>query len=75
MTIAPLELIDQCIGKVVTILMNDEAKEFRGKLLGYDDFVNVVLEKVTERVGEKEYNSDKIFLNGNNIVMLVPGEK
>ncbi|ODQ63609.1 hypothetical protein NADFUDRAFT_28183 [Nadsonia fulvescens var. elongata DSM 6958] len=45
--ILPLELIDKCIGsKIWAILKND--KEFSGTLVGFDDFVNMVLEDVTE---------------------------
>ncbi|KAJ1750877.1 RNA-binding protein lsm5 [Coemansia sp. RSA 989] len=43
----PLELIDKCIGSRIWVMMKSE-KEFVGTLLGFDDYVNMVLENVTE---------------------------
>ncbi|KAJ2023264.1 RNA-binding protein lsm5 [Coemansia sp. S610] len=51
-------------------------KEFVGTLLGFDDYVNMVLENVTDETSgtSKKVNQlDQILLNGNNICMLVPG--
>lgn len=52
-------------------------KEIVGTLLGFDDFVNMVLEDVTEfeitPEGRRITKLDQILLNGNNITMLVPG--
>jgi len=52
-------------------------KELVGTLLGFDDYVNMVLEDVTEYesspTGMKEIHRDQILLNGNNICLMVPG--
>lgn len=52
-------------------------KEIVGTLLGFDDFVNMVLEDVTEYEstpeGRRITQLDQILLNGNHITMLVPG--
>jgi len=52
-------------------------REFTGKLLGFDDFVNMVLEDVTEyentSEGRKATQLAQTLLNGNNICLLVPG--
>ena len=52
-------------------------KELEGTLRGFDEFVNMVLEDVTEyeqtAVGRRETKLDQILLNGANICMLVPG--
>ena len=72
----PLELVDKCIGSRIHIIMRSE-KEIVGTLLGFDDFVNMVLEDVTEfemtPEGRRITKLDQILLNGNNITMLVPG--
>ncbi|KAJ1890441.1 RNA-binding protein lsm5, partial [Coemansia sp. IMI 209127] len=69
-------LIDKCIGSRIWVIMKSE-KEFVGTLLGFDDYVNMVLEDVTEfeTAGEsrKVNRLEQILLNGNNICMLVPG--
>lgn len=75
--ILPLELIDKCIGKQITIILKGD-KEFEGTLTGIDDFVNVVLENVDEidvsADGTRKVVTrlDAILLNGNNVVMIVP---
>ncbi|KAK4981827.1 hypothetical protein LTR66_009678 [Elasticomyces elasticus] len=43
----PLELIDKCVGSRIWVIMKGD-KEFSGTLLGFDDFVNMVLEDVIE---------------------------
>lgn len=72
----PLELVDKCIGSRIHIIMRND-KEIVGTLLGFDDFVNMVLEDVTEfeqtSEGRRITKLDQILLNGNNITMLVPG--
>jgi len=72
----PLELIDKCIGSKLWIVMKGD-KELVGILRGFDDYVNMVLEEVTEYEmtpeGMKTTKLDQILLNGNNICILVPG--
>jgi U6 snRNA-associated Sm-like protein LSm5 len=43
----PLELIDKCVGSRIWVIMKGD-KEFSGTLVGFDDYVNMVLEDVTE---------------------------
>lgn len=69
----PLELVDECIGSKIWIIMKGD-KELIGTLRGFDDFVNMVLEDVTEfettPTGMKEIHRDQILLNGNNICLV-----
>lgn len=52
-------------------------REVVGTLKGYDVYVNMVLEDVTEyettSQGLVKNRLKKILLNGNNVAMLVPG--
>ncbi|ORX78843.1 like-Sm ribonucleo protein [Anaeromyces robustus] len=72
----PLELIDKCIGSRIWVIMKGE-REFVGTLSGFDDYVNMVLEDVTEYEdtpqGRKITHQEQILLNGNNICMVIPG--
>ncbi|TPX34901.1 hypothetical protein SmJEL517_g02567 [Synchytrium microbalum] len=72
----PLELIDKCIGSRIWVIMKGD-KEFAGLLTGFDDYVNMVLQDVTEieltSQGRKVTKLKEILLNGNNICMLLPG--
>jgi U6 snRNA-associated Sm-like protein LSm5 len=81
------ELIDKCIGSKLWIILKNE-KEFVGTLRGFDDYVNMVLEDVTEYTSHPSASGgpplpsaprvvvnklEQILLNGNSIAMLVPG--
>jgi U6 snRNA-associated Sm-like protein LSm5 len=72
----PLALIDKCIGSRIWVLMKGD-KELVGTLRGFDEYVNMVLDDVTEfevtRTGRKEIALDQILLNGANICMMIPG--
>mmetsp|Transcript_27872 Transcript_27872/g.52794 ORF Transcript_27872/g.52794 Transcript_27872/m.52794 type:complete len:84 (+) Transcript_27872:231-482(+) len=74
--VMPLELIDKCIGSRLWVIMKN-SKELCGTLRGFDDYVNMVLDDVTEYTmvdGVKEKTKlEQILLNGNNIAVLVPG--
>uniref|UniRef100_A0A8C4RWQ5 U6 snRNA-associated Sm-like protein LSm5 n=1 Tax=Erpetoichthys calabaricus TaxID=27687 RepID=A0A8C4RWQ5_ERPCA len=69
----PKPLVDKCIGSRIHIVMKND-KEIVGTLLGFDDFVNMVLEDVTEfeitPEGRRITKLDQILLNGNNITMV-----
>ena len=51
--------------------------ELVGTLRGFDEYVNMVLEDVTQYditpTGRKETKLDQILLNGNNVCLMVPG--
>ncbi|KAH0600292.1 hypothetical protein MHUMG1_01288 [Metarhizium humberi] len=71
-----VELIDKC-PQVRELYTGEEANselEFSGTLVGFDDYVNMVLEDVTEFDYSGTHTKlPKILLNGNNICMLIPG--
>lgn len=75
-SLLPLELIDKCIGSKIHILLKND-KEIVGTLLGFDDFVNMVLEDVTEYEmtpeGRRITMLEQILLNGNSVTMMIPG--
>ncbi|KAL0642724.1 hypothetical protein Bca4012_041014 [Brassica carinata] len=71
----PSELIDRCIGSKIRVIMKGD-KELVGVLKGFDVYVNMVLEDVTDEItaeGSRVTKLDQILLNGNNIAILVPG--
>ena len=69
--LVPLEILDHTIGSGVRILRT--SKEFVGKLVGFDDFVNMVLENVVEICDGKESAPiKKMLLNGTLITMISP---
>ncbi|QQP55376.1 U6 snRNA-associated Sm-like protein LSm5, partial [Caligus rogercresseyi] len=67
-------MVDKAIGSRIHIIMKGD-KEIVGTLLGFDDFVNMVLEDVTEfestSEGQRVSKLDQILLNGNILRWLV----
>jgi U6 snRNA-associated Sm-like protein LSm5 len=74
--VMPQELLSKCIDERVWIIMKN-SREVVGTLKGYDVYVNMVLENVTEyektSQGITKNKLEKILLNGNNVAVLVPG--
>lgn len=74
--VMPLEVLDKCIGSRIWVIMKGD-QELVGTLRSFDDYVNMVLEDVTEYEvtpeGKRPIKLDQILLNGNNIAILVPG--
>lgn len=74
--VMPQELLSKCVNERVWIIMKN-SREVVGVLKGYDVYVNMVLEQVTEyertSQGVVKNNLEKILLNGNNVAVLVPG--
>lgn len=75
MTVLPLELLDKCIGSKLWVVMKN-GNEFVGRLAGFDDYVNMVLEDVEEfeAMGDVYVGAKvgTILLNGNGIHMMIP---
>ena len=76
--ILPLALMDKCVNSKLWVIMRGN-QEFVGKLQGFDDFVNLVLEDVIEytydEAGERHATQleSSILLNGNAVTFMVPG--
>jgi U6 snRNA-associated Sm-like protein LSm5 len=72
----PLALVDRAIGHRVHVILRGD-KELVGTLLGFDDFVNMVLDDVTEFETTADGTIRKtklkqILLNGNSVALIVP---
>ncbi len=70
----PLDVIHKSLDKDVLVLLKRGA-EFRGKLIGYDIHLNVVLadaELVQEGETIKKYG--KIVIRGDNVLAISPVE-
>lgn len=75
----PLELLSSSLGKPVWLITRD-TKEYTGTLLGFDEYVNVVLEEAIEyeRIEGGLFSEEvigKVLLNGNSVEIIVPGGK
>jgi U6 snRNA-associated Sm-like protein LSm5 len=78
--ILPLEVVDKCIGRQLWVIMKGE-KEFYGKLRGFDEYLNMIMDDVKEfafsgtgRERQLLSRHKNMLLNGAHICMIVPGE-
>ncbi|KAF4700638.1 RNA-binding protein lsm5 [Perkinsus olseni] len=73
----PLALVDKCVGSRIWVIMRGD-RELVGTLRGFDDYVNMVLDDVTEYTmlpdgGKRVDKIESILLNGSSVALLVPG--
>lgn len=70
--VVPLKLLENSLNKKVSLLLKDN-RILEGKLVGYDDFMNMVLEETEETVeGGTTKRLNTVILRGNNVVSITP---
>jgi len=67
--VMPLALLEKSIDKRISLLLKD-GRVLEGKLTGYDDYMNMVLEDTEERTPEQERRLGSVVLRGNNVVSI-----
>ena len=76
----PLDLLQNAIGSQVLVELKGNRK-LRGKLRGYDQHVNLILEDADEIVFNEELNEETIevihtvIVRGDNVVIVSPPPK
>lgn len=69
--VMPLALLEKSLNKRVTLLLKD-SRTLEGRLVGYDEFMNMVLEDTEERTVDKTRKIGSVILRGNNVVSISP---
>ena len=67
--VMPLALLEKSMDKRISLLLKDN-RVLEGKLTGYDDYMNMVLEDTEERSQEQERRLGTVVLRGNNVVSI-----
>ena len=67
--VMPLALLEKSIDKRISLLLKDN-RVLEGKLTGYDDYLNMVLEETEERSPDQERRLGTVILRGNNVVSI-----
>jgi small nuclear ribonucleoprotein len=68
--VMPLALLEKTIDKRVSLLLKD-GRVLEGKLTGFDEYMNMVLEETVERtVTQEERRLGSVVLRGNNVVSI-----
>jgi small nuclear ribonucleoprotein len=67
--VLPLDVLQKSVNKRMQILLKD-GRTLTGDFVGYDQYMNLVLEDVEERMGEGARRLGTIVLRGNNVVSM-----
>ena len=69
--VMPLNVLEKSINKRISLLLKDN-RILDGKLVGYDEYMNMVLEDTEETKDEQVGRIGTVVLRGNNVVTIVP---
>ncbi|MDY0293216.1 MAG: LSM domain-containing protein [Candidatus Methanomethylophilaceae archaeon] len=68
--VMPIALLEKSIDKRVSLLLKDN-RVLEGKLAGFDEYMNMVLEDTEERTANQEQRRlGSVVLRGNNVVSI-----
>ena len=67
----PLKILERSLNRNLSLTLKD-GRILEGKLVGFDDYMNMVLEDTEERIDDNVRRVGKLVLRGNNIVTIVP---
>jgi small nuclear ribonucleoprotein len=69
--VMPLALLEKSMNRKISLLLKDN-RILEGKLTGYDDYMNMVLEDTEERKSDQTRRLGTVILRGNNVVSISP---
>jgi len=67
--VMPLALLEKSMDKRISLLLKD-SRVLEGKLAGYDDYMNMVLDETEERTPDQARRLGTVVLRGNNVVSI-----
>jgi small nuclear ribonucleoprotein len=65
----PLDVLEKAMNQKLSLLLKD-GRIIEGKLTGYDEYMNMVLNDVEETIEENKRRLGTIILRGNNVVSI-----
>ncbi len=69
--VMPINVLERSLNKRVSLLLKDN-RILEGKLTGYDEYMNMVLEDTEEQCEEQVRRLGTVILRGNNVVSISP---
>jgi small nuclear ribonucleoprotein len=67
----PLTVLEKSMNKRISLLLKD-GRVLEGKLMGFDDYMNIVLEETEESMEDNVRRLGTVVLRGNNVVSIAP---
>jgi len=65
----PLDVLEKSMNQKLILRLKD-GRMIEGKLTGYDEYMNMVLDDVEETIEENKRRLGTIILRGNNVVSI-----
>lgn len=69
--VRPSDMLQKSMNSRISLLLKDNRK-ITGKLVGFDDYMNLVLEDSEETTEEGSRRLGTVILRGNNVVSMAP---
>ena len=69
--IMPAKMLEETLNKKVALLLKDN-RVLEGSLVGYDDYMNLVLDDAEEKAQEVNKKLGVVIVRGSNVVRMVP---
>jgi small nuclear ribonucleoprotein len=69
--VLPINVLEKSLNTQITLLLKD-SRLLEGKLVGYDDYMNMVLEDVKENKDGNIKRLGTVILRGNNVITISP---
>ena len=67
--VMPMNVLAKAMNNKISLLLKD-GRMIEGKLVGYDDYMNMVLEDTEERYQDNVRKLGTMILRGNNVVSI-----
>jgi len=67
--VMPIKLLESSLDQKVSLLLKDNSI-LEGKLAGYDEYMNLVLEDTEETKNDQKKRLGTVILRGNNVVSI-----
>jgi small nuclear ribonucleoprotein len=69
--VLPLNVLEKTLNQKLSLLLKD-GRILEGKLIGFDDYMNMVLEDTEETMEDTQRRLGTVILRGNNIISISP---
>ena len=69
--VMPTKVLENSMNKNISLLLKD-SRLLEGKLVGFDDYMNMVLEGTEETYNDEVRRLCTIIIRGNNVVSIAP---
>lgn len=71
--VLPLDVLEKHLEQRMRLILKD-GRSLEGEFVGYDQYMNVVLEETEEQTDEATRRLGTVVLRGNNVVSMVLAE-